>query len=282
MRLDRYTRVADFLAATGDFLAAREAEHNLMLGISSSLRASAGPHDGPPYMAAVFDSEQVVMATLLRTPPFNLILSEVDDLAALELVADDLAGTVLPGVVGPPEATRRFADRWVSTEGGAWSVVADERIYRLTAVQPPRPAPGSLRLAVPADRALLAGWLIDFGIEALDDADTVRVELGLHEWESGSGRRYWLWEADGAPVTVVGAGGDTPRGIRIGPVYTPPAYRGRGYASNLTAAVSQALLDEGRMFCFLYTMLANGTANRIYQAIGYEPVTDAVMIRFDP
>ena len=42
MRLDRYTRVADFLAATGDFLAAREAEHNLMLGISSSLRASPG------------------------------------------------------------------------------------------------------------------------------------------------------------------------------------------------------------------------------------------------
>ena len=43
MRLDRYTRVADFLAAAGDFLAAREAEHNLILGISSSLRRVAGP-----------------------------------------------------------------------------------------------------------------------------------------------------------------------------------------------------------------------------------------------
>ena len=32
------------------------------------------------------------------------------------------------------------------------------------------------------------------------------------------------------------------------------------------------------MFCFLYTKLANGTANRIYQAIGYEPVSDAVMM----
>ena len=92
----------------------------------------------------------------------------------------------------------------------------------------------------------------------------------------------WLWEGEGEPVTLVGAGGDTPNGIRIGPVYTPPPHRGRGYASNLTAAVSQTLLDEGRRFCFLYTNLANGTANRIYQAIGYEPVTDAVMIRFDP
>jgi predicted GNAT family acetyltransferase len=33
---------------------------------------------------------------------------------------------------------------------------------------------------------------------------------------------------------------------------------------------------------FLHTKLANGTANRIYQAIGYQPITDAVLIRIDP
>ena len=80
----------------------------------------------------------------------------------------------------------------------------------------------------------------------------------------------------------MGAGGDTPNGIRIGPVYTPPPHRGRGYASNLTAVVTQTLLDEGRRFCFLSANQANGPAIRVYPAIGYEPVTDAVMIRFDP
>jgi len=280
MRLDRYTRAADFLAAAGEFLATREAEHNLILGVGSSLVASPDRYDGPAYQAVVSDGDRVVMAAL-RNGPYNLILSEVDDPASMALLADDLAGSQLPGVVGPPQAARDFAGRWVRSAGGTWSVVIDERIYRLTALRPPRIAPGSWRLAEPGDRLLLAGWLRDFGIEALDDADAARVELGLDEWESGLGRRYWLWEDEGLPVTVVGAGGDTPNGIRIGPVYTPPPYRERGYASNLTAAVSQALLDEGRTFCFLYTNLANGTANRIYQAIGYEPVTDAVMIRFD-
>jgi hypothetical protein len=280
MRLDRYARVADFLAAAGDFLAAREAEHNLILGISSSLVESADRYDGQPYEAVVSDGDRVVLAAL-RTPPYNLILSEVDDPAALAVLADDLAGSGLPGVVGPPKAALEFAERWVRSEGGSSAVVINERIYRLSAVRPPRPAPGSWRAAEPRDRALLAGWLIDFGIEALNDADAERVQLGLDEWEAGSGRRYWLWEVNGAPVTLVGAGGDTPHGIRIGPVYTPPPHRGRGYASNLTAAVSQALLTEGRTFCFLYTNLANETANRIYLAIGYEPVTDAVMIRFD-
>ena len=40
MELARLTHADDFLAAAGDFLGAREAEHNLMLGLSSRLRES--------------------------------------------------------------------------------------------------------------------------------------------------------------------------------------------------------------------------------------------------
>jgi uncharacterized protein len=135
MRLDRYSRVADFLAAAGDFLAAREAEHNLILGVASM--AGARDRSGePPYLAVISDADRVVMAAL-RTPPFNLILSQVDEPAALGVLADDLGGTELPGVVGSPEAARAFAERWVATEGGSWAVIIDERVYRLSAVRPP-------------------------------------------------------------------------------------------------------------------------------------------------
>jgi hypothetical protein len=73
-----------------------------------------------------------------------------------------------------------------------------------------------------------------------------------------------------------------PNGIRIGPVYTPPELRRRGYASAVTAATSQAELDKGRRFIFLFTDLANPTANKIYQAIGYEPVIDVDQLTFVP
>ena len=49
------------------------------------------------------------------------------------------------------------------------------------------------------------------------------------------------------------------------------AARGRGYASNLVAEVSQAALDGGRRFCFLFTDAANPTSNHVYREIGYEP-----------
>jgi predicted GNAT family acetyltransferase len=85
----------------------------------------------------------------------------------------------------------------------------------------------------------------------------------------------------GEPVSLAAARGETPNGIRIGPVYTPPEHRGHGYASAVTAAASQDQLDRGRHFVFLFTDLSNPTSNKIYQAIGYERVCDVDMYRFE-
>lgn len=83
-------------------------------------------------------------------------------------------------------------------------------------------------------------------------------------------------------MSLVVTGPPTPTGTRVGPVYTPPPDRGRGFASALTAAASQDQLDAGRECCFLFTDLANPTSNTIYQAIGYEPVADVAHYRFIP
>lgn len=281
MQLDRYDRVDDFLARTRPFLAAREAQHSLILGICSELERDPQAYEAPPYLATVSEGDRVV-AAVLRTPPFNLALSEMDDLAALQPVLDDLRGLPLPGVVGPPAAVQGFADGWVAKVGGAWEVVLKERVFQLTDVVAPRSADGSARLATQGDRSHIEEWLVAFGWEALDDVDSEAVRRGLDAWERGMGRRFWFWEVDGRPVSMVGAGGETPKGIRIGPVYTPPSDRGNGFASNLTAWVSRAMLDEGRRFCFLYTDVANPTSNKIYQAIGYVPISDALMVAFTP
>ncbi len=99
-------------------------------------------------------------------------------------------------------------------------------------------------------------------------------------WLAGRGRTLYLWE-DGDVVSLAGIGSPTPHGVRVGPVYTPPDRRGRGYASALVAGISQAALDAGRTFCFLFTDLANPTSNHIYETIGYRPVRDVDMWRFE-
>ena len=94
---------------------------------------------------------------------------------------------------------------------------------------------------------------------------SARAAALVDEMFSSSSRIGYIWE-DGTPVSMCQATGATPHGIRIGAVYTPPELRRRGYASALVAAVSQAELDRGRRWCFLFTDLANPTSNRIYQA----------------
>jgi predicted GNAT family acetyltransferase len=67
---------------------------------------------------------------------------------------------------------------------------------------------------------------------------------------------------------------------RIGPVYTPPGFRGRGYASVLTAEASRRAREAGAEEVLLYTDLANPTSNSIYQRIGYRAVEDRVVLTF--
>jgi predicted GNAT family acetyltransferase len=72
----------------------------------------------------------------------------------------------------------------------------------------------------------------------------------------------------------------TQNSSRIGPVYTPPEYRKKGYASACVATLSQQLLNQGYQACYLYTDLANPTSNHIYKTIGYQPVCDWNIYQF--
>ena len=86
--------------------------------------------------------------------------------------------------------------------------------------------------------------------------------------------RVWLWEDMlGRPVSLVGFNAPALGVARVGPVYTPGPDRGRGYASVLTAHVSRVLRDSGAKVC-LFTDQANPTSNKIYAAIGFQPVVD--------
>jgi len=275
----RWPDVARFRAAADHFLVAREAEHNLILGLSSVIANHPENFRAAPQYATVHDGDRVVGAAL-RTPPHNLVLSELDDDASIDALIEANRGEPLPGVLGPTQAARRFAERWASAAGLRAERQMQERIFRLDQVIPPRPISGSWRSAEERDRALLAIWAAAFTEEArVVTHDT--PEAMADRWLRRAGRVIYIWEDAGEVVSLAGIGGETPHGVRIGPVYTPPRHRGRGYASNLVAATSERALAEGRRFCFLFTDLTNPTSNRIYEALGYRPVTDVDQYRFE-
>ena len=284
LTLTSHRTETEFLEVAGEFLARREAEHNLIFGICSAIRLSPEVYvDDPPQFLTVADGAGRVVAASLQTPPQNVVVSQVDDPGAIDMLVDALVADAPPGVLAPAEVAARFLSRWTARTGEVAHLEVAERIFRLErVVAPRRPAAGSWRLATPGDRELIAEWVVAFATEAMPHQPPIADALGVADrWIARINRLLYLWEDEGRVVSVVGAGGETPNGIRIGPVYTPPDARGHGYATSLTAAASADQLERGRRFCFLFTDLANPTSNAIYRAIGYEPVCNMDQYRFE-
>ena len=276
----------EFLGRAGALLLTDEARHNLAFGILATV--AAHPEIYPEQRCWLVERQGTVVGAALQTPPYNLILPRPLDEASLAVLAGGIEHE-LPGVTGARPEVDAFARAWCAARLLRPHVRIAHGIYALERVVPVSGVPGRMRAATDADRLLASTWFRAFSEEALfeggpddTDADTRRersidARLGL-----GEGSGIALWEHDDEVVSLAGFGGETPNGIRIGPVYTPPERRRRGYASALTAALSARLLAGGKRFCFLYTDLANPTSNRIYQAIGYERTCDAVELGFEP
>lgn len=281
MDLTRFADPAAFYARAAPFLLADEAAHLLPLGIVGGLIARPDAAAAPPYLAVVEEGGAVVAAAVM-TPPQQLVLSRVAAPGALDRLADDLlaAGLAVPGAHGPVPASRDFAAVWGARTGRSWRRAMAQRAYRLDRVVPPAGVPGELRPATADDRALVVAWAVAFNAEAETVVDADRVARWAARRLDGPGSGIHLWWAGGGPVALVGYAAPTPGGIRIGPVYTPPARRRRGYAGAATAALSQLLLARGHRACFLFTDRANPTSNHIYRAIGYQPLGDLDEYRF--
>jgi GNAT superfamily N-acetyltransferase len=260
-------------------LLADEARHNLMFGLLTTIAEQPGSYPEHRFWLALEGA--AVVGAAMRTPPHNLIVARpgrdgaVDALAAA--IDDDL-----PGVTGALPEADLFARLWTARTGRQPRVEFEQRIHALREVIPHRATPGRARPARQSERSLLLGWYRDFRVEALHDPtpDDDRIARAVDASLGGTGTGLLIWDDDG-PVSLAGWGGRTPNGIRIGPVFTPPAFRGRGYAGALVATLSATRLAEGSRFCFLYTDLANPTSNRLYAELGYQPVCDSRQYAFD-
>jgi predicted GNAT family acetyltransferase len=93
-----------------------------------------------------------------------------------------------------------------------------------------------------------------------------------------SGAQF-VWEHR-RPVSTVSLSPAIAGTVRVGPVYTPPEHRGRGYASAAVAHVSRDALGGGARQCMLFTDLANPTSNKIYAAVGFRRIGDWEELEF--
>jgi GNAT superfamily N-acetyltransferase len=235
----------------------------------------AHPEPGRYWVAS---SDERVTGVVFQSPLDFVATVTPMDRETVTATVDAIAGAsvVLPGVGGDATTAARFAGAWTERTKSAARPRLGQRIYEVTGVVPPRTAPGAMRAAKHGDRELLLRWLVAFE----DEIGEPRGDAAVVVERRLAAGTLWMWaDRDGDAVAMAGRSEPVAGVARIGPVYTPPEARGRGFASALVGAMSSAALDAGHR-CILYTDLENPTSNSIYRALGYRAVAEALRYEF--
>lgn len=263
------------LAESRRFLETDPVGHNLVLTLLH-LRAER-PQPGR-YAWATSSSD--VIGVLFQSPlTFAAAITPMPR-AAAEAIALELA-TVdppLPGVNGEAATAAALAGTWATAKRVPVEPVDGQRLYRCDELVEPAPASGAPREAAEGDLDLLTEWMTGFQAETGDGVAGENPREATAAMVAS--RPVWLWEdPPGSPACMIGLTRVIAGVGRVGPVYTPPDRRGRGYAASLTAFGTRSILDGGNVAA-LYTQLANPTSNALYQRLGYHAVSEVVRYSF--
>ena len=286
-RLRFLTDPVEFLDIAGGFLAADPVGGTVVATVAHRMvsQPAAGiEQPASSWWLVVRDDSGGVVGAGMRTAtfaPYPIFLLPMPDMAALALAhALHRRGEEVLGVNGALPAGAVCAAELARLRGGRVEVAQHTRLHELGQLVRPAGVPGRLVAATEDDLDLATEWFEAFMGDADEQAGRQRG-AGAHEaperpemlrrLRAGS---VWFWVDDsGHPVHLTAANPPSFGVVRIGPVYTPPAQRGRGWASNAVAEVARRIQADGSRVC-LFTDQANPTSNRIYEALGFHPVVD--------
>ncbi|RDW20484.1 GNAT family N-acetyltransferase [Oceanobacillus chungangensis] len=278
MKLSLATSVSDYRNKVDSLLLKKECCNNLILGLLGNFQ-----EDEPDCYLGYVERDGEVIYAFMQTPPHNWILADVESVekAVLEEIASFIYDKDLhvPGVLGPDLYVERFVSKYENLSKRNANLHMNELIYQLDLVQVEIDGNGQLVQASNEDYSLIKSWLIQFGIEARVPITEQRASILARTYlENGS---VYLWKLKNRAVSMVNKSRQTKHGATVNAVFTPDEFKRNGYATNVVAALSQKLLDEGLKFCSLYTDRSNPTSNSIYKKIGYKEVGTSIVYHFE-
>lgn len=271
----------ELLDRAGHFLRADPARNTIILTECERLaRATASSPQPRPLLGWWQGDGEDVSGVFIHTPPYPLHFSALAE-HALAPLAELLAGRGrdLFGVNAGDAPARAFAAQWRRRCGAEARVGMRTRLYRLAELQVPQhPPPGHAAAGSVDDRDLLVLWTDAFGVEL----GGFRADVASHVDERLARGAYTIWrDESGAPVSLAGLSVEVGGARRIGPVYTPEHHRRRGFGAAVTAAACRRALDGGTAELLLFADVANPTSNRLYERLGFEPLEELVVLRFE-
>jgi GNAT superfamily N-acetyltransferase len=285
MRAQLIDSIATFLELTAERRSADPLRTNVIASVALSAQSGRSRYDECRWWVVRDDDETVAMA--MRTSPHPMVVAPTSRDAALVLGAavghdDDR----LPGLSGPRDVVDHLLEGYRASQSPGsrrtTRVVRREFMYELGTLTTPS-VEGQGRPADLRDTGPLTAMFMEF-VDEVDVNPLSPTDARDGVVSSINEGSLYCWEHEGALVSFAGHAPVVDAGAtlvgRVGPVYTPTNHRRHGFASAVTAMVTERLLDRGARV-MLYTDASNATSNAIYQALGYQFVDELVDVRFD-
>lgn len=276
-KLKTYDDPKDFWREVSPFLKKEEAKNNLCLGLAYNFRSN--PTDCI-YQSSLFHEDQFLGALVVSRYQTNknfLPSPTSDQSVALQLYNGfQKTGLSITGIIGE-KITADIYKSLFEESGQTSQVNMIQGLYRCRKVKMPTyDSRLNFRFADDRDIEKLGMWINDFHREAApNDPQVDGVELAKARINN---QMIFVAERSGQLISMAAWARDIETSCSVNLVYTPMTLRGNGYASVVTAKLTQHLLNSGKIETNLYTDMSNPTSNKIYQKIGYEFVCDSIYL----
>jgi GNAT superfamily N-acetyltransferase len=207
-----------------------------------------------------------------------LLLQAPTDAGDLARACVGWTGRPVTGLSGPLDQVER-ARAVLRLDASRVALDGAERLYalklsRLVVPEALREGRVVCRPPLPEEREVLRAWRIAYDVETLGAVDTPEQRRRSAEFLDAqiADGHAWVATAGGVPVSLAAFNAALPDIVQLGGIYTPPEFRGRGFARCAVAASLLAARAQGVARAVLFT--ANPSAARSYEAVGFTRAGD--------
>ncbi|KGE17894.1 GNAT family N-acetyltransferase [Paenibacillus wynnii] len=197
----------------------------------------------------------------------------------IEDLVQHVKGTAFPGITAEPSTARLFAESFCEGRETSFHTKMILVSYHCQVLIKPENVDGNLLQANEEHSEIIAEFMAGFSEDAFGMPATPQNFLSMAEEAARSGHLY-LWMVKDTPVSMAKIAHRSVSHGRINEVYTPRAYRKRGYASATVAEICEMLLREN-VTPMLYADAKNPDSNKVYQSIGFVEKGKMAEIKFD-
>jgi predicted GNAT family acetyltransferase len=272
-----YPLATDFLTDAAPFLEQQELANNQILGLAAYYKTDASKAE-QACMLQIWEQDKLQLCALLRNHK-SILSGPAWNVQSLRMLKEEYTRRqVYPvGVTAEYSLAKAFAEQYGAKPDPERTLI----LHELKAVRIQKNAAGQLEPVKPSELETLGEWFMHFQKEVRNFPLRTMPELreDLERWMKAGMLFKWM---DKGEIKSMAAIVRRSKNIAfVGLVYTPPAFRGAGYAGSCVQNLSKAMLDSGFSSCGLYTDKANPVSNHIYTKMGYVPSLEFSDISFE-